>query len=86
MTNEDMMPVGERVKQARQKKGLDLEELAGRVGCSGEYLQWIEDGQVEPPVALLLPDPHATRSGQAPHGVFRHHSPRSRARRGRLPA
>jgi len=54
MTKEDMRPVGERIKQARLKKGLDLEELAGRVGCSGEYLQWVEDGQVEPPVALLL--------------------------------
>jgi transcriptional regulator with XRE-family HTH domain len=54
MTKKDSMPVGERVKQARQEKGLDLEELAGRVGCSSEYLQWIEDGQVEPPVALLL--------------------------------
>jgi transcriptional regulator with XRE-family HTH domain len=54
MINEDIMPVGERIKQARVEKGLDLDELAGRVGCSGEYLQWIEDGQVEPPVALLL--------------------------------
>lgn len=54
MTKEDMMPMGERIKQAREKKGLGLEELAGRVGCSGEYLQWVEDGQVEPPVALLL--------------------------------
>ncbi len=54
MTNENIMPVGGRIKQARQQKSLDLEELAGRVGCSGEYLQWVEDGQVEPPVALLL--------------------------------
>lgn len=54
MANEEMTPVGERIKQARQKRDLDLEELADRVGCSGEYLQWVEDGQVEPPVALLL--------------------------------
>ncbi|MCP4579883.1 MAG: cupin domain-containing protein [Deltaproteobacteria bacterium] len=54
MTNEEMTPVGERIKQARRERDLDLEELAGRIGCSGEYLQWVEDGQVEPPVALLL--------------------------------
>ncbi len=54
MTNEDIMPVGGRIKKARQEKGLNLDELAGRIGCSGEYLQWVEDGQVEPPVALLL--------------------------------
>jgi len=54
MANEEMTPVGERIKQARRERDLDLEELAGRVGCSGEYLQWVEDGQVEPPVALLL--------------------------------
>jgi len=54
MKNQDMMPVGDRIRQAREKKKLDLEKLAGRVGCSSEYLQWVEDGQVEPPVALLL--------------------------------
>ena len=55
MKSEDMMSVGGRIKRGpSEKKGLELEELAGRVGCSGEYLQWVEDGQVEPPVALLL--------------------------------
>ena len=54
MKNEDMVPVGERVRKAREDKGVDLEALADRVGCSAEYLQWVEDGHVEPPVALLL--------------------------------
>ncbi len=54
MTNEDIMPVGGRIKTARQERGIDLSELAGRVGCSDEYLEWVENGQVEPPVALLL--------------------------------
>ncbi len=54
MENKDMVPVGERIREAREKRGLDLEGLSGRVGCSAEYLGWVEDGQVEPPVALLL--------------------------------
>ena len=43
-----------RVRTARQEKGLSVEELAQRAGCSDEYLEWVENGQVEPPVALLL--------------------------------
>ena len=54
MANEDIMPVGGRIRLARQEKGLELHELAQQVGCSDEYLEWVEDGQVEPPVALLL--------------------------------
>jgi transcriptional regulator with XRE-family HTH domain len=54
MANEEIMAVGGRIRQARQERGFDVQELAGRVGCSDEYLGWVEDGQVEPPVALLL--------------------------------
>lgn len=55
MTNEhDTPPVGERIKQMRQERGLDTQQLADRAGCSDEYLEWIEEGQVEPPVALLI--------------------------------
>ncbi len=70
MTNEDIMPVGGRIKKARQEKGLNLDELAGRIGCSGEYLQWVEDGQVEPPVALLLQVAKSMNldSGAVPYG------------------
>ena len=46
--------VGERITQVREQRGFTLEELAQRAGCSDEYLEWIEKGQAEPPVALLL--------------------------------
>ncbi len=54
MEHEEMVPVNERIKKAREDKGLGVEEVAAKVGCSAEYLQWVEDGHVEPPVALLL--------------------------------
>jgi quercetin dioxygenase-like cupin family protein len=31
-----------------------VKELSERANCSDEYLQWIEAGQIEPPVALLI--------------------------------
>lgn len=46
--------VGQRIRMAREKRGLSSRELADRVGCLDEYLEWVEDGQVVPPVALLL--------------------------------
>ncbi len=47
-------PVGQRIRLAREQRGLSVQELAGKAGCSDEYLGWIEDGQIDPPVALLL--------------------------------
>jgi transcriptional regulator with XRE-family HTH domain len=46
--------IGERIRQAREEKGLSVKDLAHRVGCMDEYLGWVEDDQVTPPVALLL--------------------------------
>jgi len=46
--------LGQRIRQAREKRGLNLQELAHRAGCSDEYLEWVEGGQVEPSVALLI--------------------------------
>ena len=45
---------GERIKAIRSEKGLSIEELAQIAGCSAEFLEWVEEGQVKPPVALLL--------------------------------
>ncbi len=54
MITDDLKTTGNKVKAARQKRGLTVQELAGKVGVSDEYLEWLEDGQVEPPVALLI--------------------------------
>jgi transcriptional regulator with XRE-family HTH domain len=54
MTTEEPKSVGERIRSIRQERGLSVQELAGEVGCSDEYLEWVEGGQLEPPVALLL--------------------------------
>ncbi|MBW2063888.1 MAG: helix-turn-helix transcriptional regulator [Deltaproteobacteria bacterium] len=48
------MAIGDRIRSIRLEKGLSIKELAERAGCSDEYLGWVEDGQIEPPVALLL--------------------------------
>lgn len=54
MGPKDELTVGERIRSLRVDRGLSTEELALKAGCSDEYLQWVEEGQVEPPVALLL--------------------------------
>jgi transcriptional regulator with XRE-family HTH domain len=47
-------PIGRKVRTYREEKGLSLEALAAKAGCSEEYLEWLEEGQVEPSVALLI--------------------------------
>jgi len=47
-------PVGQRIRLAREERGLTIKELASRAGCLDEFLEWVEEGQVEPPVALLI--------------------------------
>lgn len=54
MVMDESRPVGQRIRLAREEKGLTVKELASRSGCLDEYLEWVEDGQVEPPVALLI--------------------------------
>ena len=61
--------VAQRINEARQSKGLSVQELAERAGCSEEYLEWVEDGQVDPPVALLL---RLAKAMQLDSGVFLH--------------
>jgi transcriptional regulator with XRE-family HTH domain len=46
--------IGQRIRAAREERGLSVKELADKAGCLDEYLEWVEDGQVEPPVALLI--------------------------------
>ena len=46
--------IGKKIRLARQERGLSLQELAGQAGCSDEYLEWVEEDQVAPPVSLLL--------------------------------
>lgn len=54
MVKDEPRSVGQRIRQARQGKNLSIQELADKAGCSDEYLEWVEEGQVEPPVALLI--------------------------------
>jgi transcriptional regulator with XRE-family HTH domain len=46
--------IGQRIKFAREERGLGVLDLAEKAGCSDEYLDWVEQDQVVPPVALLL--------------------------------
>jgi transcriptional regulator with XRE-family HTH domain len=54
MAMEDLRSIGQRIRLAREERGLSVKELSERGNCSDEYLGWVEDGQVEPPVALLI--------------------------------
>ena len=54
MVLDEPKSVGQRIRLARQETDFSVQELANQVGCSDEYLEWVEDGQVVPPVALLL--------------------------------
>jgi len=54
MVKEQPRSIGQRIRSAREERGLSVKELAGKAGCLDEYLEWVEDGQVEPPVALLI--------------------------------
>jgi transcriptional regulator with XRE-family HTH domain len=48
------MTFGQRVQEARKRRGLSLQVLAARVGCSSPYLCWIEMGKVNPPRPPLI--------------------------------
>ena len=47
-------PVGQQIREEREKKGLSIQALSAEAGCHEEYLDWVETGQVEAPVALLI--------------------------------
>ena len=44
----------QRIRRIRLERGLTVEALAEATGCASEYLQWVEDEQVEAPVAFLI--------------------------------
>jgi transcriptional regulator with XRE-family HTH domain len=54
MVVDEAESVGVRIRLAREARGLSVVELAKKAGCSEEYLDWAEEGQVQPPVALLI--------------------------------
>ncbi len=47
-------PVGEKIKKARHKKKIPLDQVANDTGCSIDYLRKIESGKAMPPVGTLL--------------------------------
>ena len=46
--------VGEKIKKARQRKKITLDQVANDTGCSIDYLKQIESGKTMPPVGTLL--------------------------------
>lgn len=46
--------VGKRIRSARTKKKMTLDQVANETGCSVEYLKEVEEGQEMPPVGTLL--------------------------------
>ncbi len=54
MDRSEHKSVGERIRFTREKNAFSIDALAEKAGCSTEYLEWVENGQVDPPVALLI--------------------------------
>ncbi len=50
----DPWPLGARLRQARENRGLNLEELGRRAGCAKSYLSEIETGRRGPPSDEVL--------------------------------
>ena len=48
------VPVGEKIKKARKKKKITLDQVANDTGFSIDYLKQIESGKAIPPVGTLL--------------------------------
>jgi transcriptional regulator with XRE-family HTH domain len=51
---EEPGPVGDRVKNIREKKGLTLKDVASRTGFDVNYLGRIENNEVSPPLGVLI--------------------------------
>ena len=78
MTVDESKAIGKRIRLAREERGLTVMEVAHKAGCSEEYLGWVEDGQVHPPVALLIRLAKALRMDS---GAFLHLEQASSRRR-----
>lgn len=59
MVRDEMIRVGERVKQVRDAAGLTLQELAERTGYSSALLNQVENHLVSPPLGALGKIAHA---------------------------
>jgi quercetin dioxygenase-like cupin family protein len=46
--------VGERVRKVREGRGLSLEDISQRTGLDGDLLQQIEDGNLAPPLGVVI--------------------------------
>ncbi len=47
-------PIGQRIKSARSRKKITLDQLANETGCSIDFLKEVETGAEMPPVGTLL--------------------------------
>ncbi len=50
----DYTKIGQRIRKARQKLGLNQSELSERVGCSNNHMSHIEIGQTKLSLPMLL--------------------------------
>ncbi|MFN2168796.1 MAG: helix-turn-helix domain-containing protein, partial [Anaerolineae bacterium] len=48
------LPVGQRIRQSRESKGLSLEDLAQRTGLPPEMLAEVENESASPPLGVLV--------------------------------
>jgi transcriptional regulator with XRE-family HTH domain len=77
MAVDETKAIGKRIGLAREARGLSVADLADKAGCSEEYLEWVEEGQVHSPVALLI---RLARALKMDSGAFMHPESPSRRR------
>lgn len=53
-SNEELVPIGKKIKQIRLGKNLTLDILANETGLAKDYIKDIESGKQRPPVGTLL--------------------------------
>ena len=48
------LPVGEKIRELREKKGLSLQDMAGRTGYTSALLSQVENHLISPPLGALI--------------------------------
>ena len=51
---ENILKVGQRIKQARMEHKLSQAELGEKIGCSNNHMSHVEIGQTKPSLPMML--------------------------------
>lgn len=57
----EMLPIGERIRMERERKGWNIDDLVERTGYPESILQSVEENKIVPPVGLIIQISRALR-------------------------